>query len=87
MYGFMEKESVQYHILAGLIWLAEKIGPGLTAKFISGNLLKSLSLCYSEPEKLRILQCDPLDMEQDIQRRIVLGELVKTVQQISFHPC
>ena len=36
-----------------VLWLAHRIGPVLTAKFITRNLLRMLNLCYSERESVK----------------------------------
>lgn len=47
-----EVDTVQTRIISALVWLAEDLGPVLCARYITGNLLKSLSLCYVDPDGL-----------------------------------
>ncbi|XP_055344163.1 LOW QUALITY PROTEIN: WD repeat-containing protein 81-like [Paramacrobiotus metropolitanus] len=68
-------DIVQTHVMSSLNWLAEEIGPVLTSRFISGNLLKSLSLCYSEQEKLQPVQLDVGQNEDLISPIIVAGDV------------
>ncbi|OQV18518.1 WD repeat-containing protein 81 [Hypsibius exemplaris] len=68
-------DVAQSAALAALIWLAEKVGPLLTARFITGNLLKSLSLCYAEEEKLKPVDLDFDGQEEVIQTLNVRGDV------------
>ena len=48
-----EHSSVQMKIVSALTWLAEELGPVLCAQHITANLLKSLSLCYADVDRLK----------------------------------
>ena len=38
-----------------LIWLAHRIGPTLTARYVTTNLLRMMGLCYADDQKLQSL--------------------------------
>ncbi|CAG0920124.1 unnamed protein product [Notodromas monacha] len=51
------------------VWLAERVGPVLTAKYVTRNLLRMLSLCYLDEDSLVNLNhnCPPTSISQNFQ--------------------
>jgi hypothetical protein len=73
------EDSAQSVAFSTLIWLADKVGPLLTARFISGNLLKSLALCYVEDERLK-----SIDLSLDVEE-VRISQKILNLTKIAVH--
>lgn len=79
--------SVVQISMESLLWLANRLGPVLTARFLSKNLLRMLNLCFMPPEGLELTESLFPDQQIRLSPTMITGRnprVYRTVEPINF---